>query len=449
MSKTADVIKELFKNREQVPFEATEGQCEIFRAIVDERIKRVAVRAVTQYGKSDITSMALVFLLAEESHRKKILLVSPSGEQSGIIMGDLIEHIFDSDGFVAQVEIQGSLDRFKRERSKNKIDWKTGSSIKILTADARTVSKEAKSLMGFGADIVIVDESGLIPDKMYAKILRMVGGVKNGKLVQLGNPFERNHFYKAFQSPLYHKIIINWKQALAEGRITQDFLDEAKKTIDPIDWQVFYECEFPEDTEDSLIPYKQIESAINRDVPDGSVKFGIDLARFGADKSILCKRLGNKVVPFIEWVKKDTMESTGIIRNEIDNDNPTMVNIDVVGLGSGVVDRLIEEDYNVNGINFGDASVTNERCSNVRAEAYWGCLRPLFLNEEISIPNDPELIEELMEQKYTFNSKGQVVLEDKEKLKARLGRSPDKADALALAFLERSPVRVYPTGTIA
>ena len=54
----------------------------------------------------------------------------------------------------------------------------------------------------------------------------------------------------------------------------------------------------------------------------------------------------------------------------------------------------------------------------------------------ISIPDDPELVAELSTIQYTYTSKGLIQLEPKEQLKKRLKRSPDKADALVLAYYD-------------
>jgi len=50
-----------------------------------------------------------------------------------------------------------------------------------------------------------------------------------------------------------------------------------------------------------------------------------------------------------------------------------------------------------------------------------------------SLPPIPELVQELTSPTYTFNQ-GKLQLEDKDQIKARIGRSPDLADALALTF---------------
>ena len=134
-------------------------------------------------------------------------------------MADVIDHLFDDDDITAMLRYDPfTIERLKRERSKNRITLINDSEIFILTADVRTLSKQALNLMGFGATDVIADESGLIPDIMFSKILRMVGGVPNGKLIKIGNTFERNHFFKSLHSERYEKLIIDYKQGLFDTR---------------------------------------------------------------------------------------------------------------------------------------------------------------------------------------------------------------------------------------
>lgn len=429
-----------FKNQYNEPFEITTGQADIFRSIYEAKYNRVVIKATTQYGKSDTASMALLALAMNRP--EKILIVAPSGKQAGIIMGLIIKHIFDNPLFGKMLEFTGSLERLKEERSKRRITIRNGSEIFILTANARDVSREANALMGFGASIVVVDESSLLPDRMYSRILRMVGGVRNGKLIQLGNPFERNHFGRAFENPIYYKISIDYKQALAEGRLSQEFLDEAKIEMSELEYRIFYGCKFPEGgAADSLIPRAWVDLAVEQGGCEGLKKRGgLDVARFGGDSTVLVRCKGGLVADIDEIEQMDTMEVVGWARNILDEDSGYSVGVDVVGLGAGVYDRLYELDYDVHDINFGSSAMSEEakdRFLNLRAEAYWNLrekFKPVNGVSKISIPNNPRLIKELSSIKYSFSSEKKIKLEPKEELKKRIGRSPDMSDALALAF---------------
>ena len=446
-----DRARTYFKDLDGNDFLLTLGQIEIYRAIFHPKIRRVTVKAITQYGKSEVASMALLNACVER--KEKVLIIAPSIKQASIIMGKVIQHIFDNPMITGLVDYsERTVERLKQEKSKTRITFKNGSEIMMLTAEAKTVAREAKGLMGFGATIVLIDESSLITDSMYSKILRMVGGVKKGKLIQLGNPFESNHFGRSFESKRYYKISIDWKQALAEGRITQEFLDEAREDMGDMDWLIFYECKFPETgVEDALISRQWIENAVNQQGCGGDhVQSGLDVARFGRDRTVYVLRKGGNVERIEETEKMDTMEVVGWVRGFLSKDKPDIHCTDVVGIGSGVHDRLEEvqdgtewEDTELVPVNVG-ASATDdemkEKFYNLRAEIFWH-LRKMFKPDkngrsQISIPNDPTLKRELGEIRYKYSSERKIKIEAKDEMKKRLGNSPDKADALALAFFD-------------
>lgn len=381
----------------------------------------------------------MAILLSIIERVEKVLIVAPSEKQAKIIMGYVIQHIFDNEYLIAMLDYEGNKQKLKKEQSKNRITFSNGSEIYILTAEVGTVSREAKGLMGFGATMIIVDESSLIPDTMFSKILRMAGESAAGKLIQIGNPFERNHFWKAFHTDRYFKLTVGWQQALAEGRITQEFINEVREEMPPMDFQIFYDAEFPEGgSDDSVIPYEWIQKAVGRPAPeDDEVFAGVDVARFGRDKSVYLLRKGYKVAKIETNSKLDTMSLVGWLREHIDNDEPDSIAVDVVGIGAGVADRLGELGYEVDDVNAGSAPSDSEKYFNKRAELFWN-LRQMFKEDKISIPNDTELIQELTELRYKYSSEKKLRIEAKDDMKKRVGRSPDKADALALSFANLS-----------
>lgn len=443
-----NLCKLYFNTVEGAPFELTDGQAEIWHLVYSPEILRAAIKAVTQYGKSETAAMALISLLIRRY--EKVLIVAPSTDQAEIIMSKIIQHLFDQEDITTMIDYKGRLEQLRRERSKKRITFKNGSEVMILTADAREVSKEAKNLVGFGATFVLVDERPLIPDSMFSKILRMVGGVKDGKIVMFGNAFpDSDHFQRAFlPTSRYQHLTIGWRQAVAEGRFTKEFLDEAKEELSELDWDIFYEAEFPKSGSDNaVIPADWVLNAVDQKLDVGreeATYSGLDVARFGRDKSVYINRKGPKVMRLEVTEKQDTMEVVGWVRGFLEDDEPEVLNVDVVGVGAGVVDRLLELDdimVEVNGINVGssaDEADDKERYFNLRAQI-WFYMRELFKpgqdgKSQISIPNDPELIKELIEVKYKYSSEKKIKIESKDELKKRIKRSPDKGDALALAF---------------
>lgn len=188
---------------------------------------------------------------------------------------------------------------------------------------------------------------------------------------------------------------------------------------------------------DFLFKYKDIKNAIERDVEDDDKTrvMGLDISRFGGDSTVACIREGSKVIWIETWMKSDLMTTTGKAINLIQRFNPDAVNIDVIGIGSGVVDRLKEQKFAVNGVNVAEAATDKLKYANLRAEAYWQ-LAHRFQEGRISIPDDLELIAQTSSIKYKFDSHGRLQVESKEDAKRRGNKSPDKTDALMLAFME-------------
>ena len=109
------------------------------------------------------------------------------------------------------------------------------------------------------------------------------------------------------------------------------------------------------------------------------------------------------------------------------------ITVDVVGLGAGIVDRLREMGYSVRGFNGGSFTTQQHKFLNLRASSYWN-LRTLLEEGRIALPRDPGLFEELLAIRWFPTSEGKVQLERKVDMKRRLGKSPDRADAVSMAF---------------
>jgi len=219
-----------------------------------------------------------------------------------------------------------------------------------------------------------------------------------------------------------------------EEKLRKLYPDELVKQLLEGDWDVLEAANY-------LFKYADLKSAIERKVDRSDSDpyvIGQDIARFGDDSSVAMVVRGNEVVWIDHWAKTDLMHTTGKIANLIDRFKPSLVNIDVIGMGGGPYDRLVELKYKqVNAVNVQEKArgEDKEKFANLRAEIYKN-LQSKFENGEISIPDDLELIAQLSSIKFKYNSRGQLQMESKEDMKKRGVKSPDKADALALAFMD-------------
>lgn len=165
----------------------------------------------------------------------------------------------------------------------------------------------------------------------------------------------------------------------------------------------------------------------------GAKIMGVDVAEYGDDDSAICKRQGRVVHPIQAYHGKGTMEMVGLVAREADVFDPDLINVDCTGVGSGVADRLIELGYPVQRVHFGASAIRDDLYRDRRAEMY-GEGREWLEDEPCQLPNDDVLAGELSSPQYTYDSSRRLVLESKEKMKARGVKSPDRADAWALTF---------------
>ena len=282
---------------------------------------------------------------------------------------------------------------------------------------------------------------------------------ENCKLLLIGNPTTMSGvFRRAFHedSSLYHTITISALdspnvtegQSSIRGLVSRRWVEERRKVWgeeNPI-FRARVLGEFPDQGEDTLIALSWIEAGVRpqRNDSDGSSQpqasgdeplvMAVDVARFGSDKSVILRGRGPVVEDIQAFRGLDTIKLAGRVADAIKSWHPDEVVIDEVGIGAGVVDRLRERGYRIQAINVGRAARDGQHHANLRAEGYWQ-LRKLFLDGGVDIPSDKELVGQLAALKYSFNSMGQVVIESKEEMRRRGVPSPDKADAMMLAFL--------------
>lgn len=455
---TFELVKALYKNEYGKPFEMTPGQNEIFDCIFKRGgpngERRIHIKTFTQYGKSDVVSMAVLTRVA--TFGDKFAIVAPSQPKAKIIMGYLIKHIFDNEYTMARFKVaEGeSMEAIRRERSKNRLTFDTGSGqigeVFILSAESRLKQSDdvGNSLMGFGAPNVVEDEAALISDESDAKAMRMVGGFTSfgtDFVVKIGNPFQRNHFLQAQEDPNYYKINIDFERGVREGRLTQKFIEEMRKK--PY-FRVLYENKFPESDDidargwTQLFSEDDVESAIATDSEIkhvGEKRIGNDVARGGANFTVWNLRSMN----YMEVLAKSRQDNLTEIAGQTSffmkdkSVAPENVFIDDVGVGGGAVDPLHYQQKNVRGVNVGMVALEMSRFVNIRAEAYWRFREWVKKGGKLCSCHRDEWMAQLPKIKYKPDSKGRLRIMSKDEMRGNGIDSPDVADAGMLTFVRQ------------
>lgn len=250
---------------------------------------------------------------------------------------------------------------------------------------------------------------------------------------------------------------ITLDQAVAAGRISQTWAGQRAKQ-----WGAGSSIyvnkvlgEFHAGDEDAVVPLAWAEAAVERwhvwDLagrPDtGRYVVGVDVARSGADSTVLAHRRGNVVVGLDYTTRQDTMKTVTRVQEALSN-GATLAVVDTAGIGAGVTDRLRELGLPVHAYVGAARATSMDRSGtwgffNVRSAAYWRVrelLDPAFA-PDLCLPPDEQLLADLCAPTWTERTgiPPRIQVEPKEDLVARLGRSPDAGDATVMVCWARPP----------
>jgi hypothetical protein len=178
-----------------------------------------------------------------------------------------------------------------------------------------------------------------------------------------------------------------------------------------------------------------IKARKNRVESDAPFVIGVDPAISDHDRTAIIRRKGRLAYNLETYFNHKPMEIVGLVRRIIDREQPVKVCIDVIGIGAGIVDRLLELGYNqVEGVCVARSANDKDKFKNQRGELWHDMREWLAQDMPVQIPDSDELMGDLTSLGYKFDSSGRLQIESKDELRARGIKSPDCADALALTF---------------
>jgi hypothetical protein len=203
--------------------------------------------------------------------------------------------------------------------------------------------------------------------------------------------------------------------------------------------------EFPSASFNQLIPLDVAEAAMTRELPPGAVAhmprvWGLDVARYGDDRSVLAERQGRSGKIILTSAKIDLMTLAGRVAELWRRERPEALFIDDGGLGGGVTDRLRQLGLRPIAVNFAAAAREDGAYANKRAEMWFALGEWL---KTACLARDQRLKDDLSAPVYGYDRKDRYLLESKDDLKKRGLASPDYADALALTFAAPVMARRY------
>lgn len=413
-------------------------QREIARALAEH--DHVAVRSGHKVGKSTVAA-ALAIWWVHTRPGSRVLLTAPSAHQVRNILWREVRRMHRS----ADAPLGGELH----------LDPGTGYRLSGGREIIGITTDDPDRLSGISSPhlLIIVDEASGYPEHMFEALEGNLAG--GGRMLMLSNPTRLSGtFYDAFHGArdLWRTIhvsslespCITGAEPCVPGLATPEWAERAEVRWHGPDgpiYQVRVLGQFPRQAQDAVIPLALVEEAVRRwggTSGDGRLHIGVDVARYGDDRSVIWPRRGRRAYQPIVIQGMDVVEVAGRVieaaRRGMAGDERPVVAVDTIGIGAGVADILRRERWlEVHDVNVAE-SATAEGYANLRAQL-WYALRD-WLADGGAIPPDTGAEAELVSATYTYDARGRIRVADKDTIKRALGRSPDLADALALAVYE-------------
>jgi len=318
-------------------------------------------------------------------------------------------------------------------------------------AVARTSRREnPEALQGFHSEnmLFICEEASGIPDIVF-QVGEGAMSTEGAKTVMCGNPTRSEGFFYESHHSQRHRWFTMTVSCLDSPSVSEQFLENMaeKYGIESNVYRVRVLGQFPTQSDDVLLPLYLIEEAVKRDIeasPTTPTVWGVDVARFGGDRSAIAKRQGNVLLePIKTYQGRDLMEMAGIVMAEYEACpymlRPTAIYIDAIGIGAGLADRLRELDMPAIAISVSESPSLKDRFNRLRDELFWNA-REWFEGRDVKMPDDSTLMQELSGIRYKYLSSGKLKVEGKDEMKKRGQRSPDVADAFVLTFAEAGAI---------
>lgn len=425
--------------------------------------KRIAIRGPHGLGKTALASwIVLWFCLTRDGNKKadfKAALTASNWRQ-------LSKYLFPE---IHKWTWRLDWKKIGRPPLKKKIEL-LELNLKLTTGEAFCLaSKQPAALEGVHANSVlyILDESKAIQDAIWDSVEGAFStGNKEGTEVfvlaistpgpQMGRFFEIHSHKEGLED--WHTKHVTLADAVRAHRIDIEWAEQRKKQWgeSSATYQNKVLGEFAADDTTGVIPFSWVALANQRweDLLDELEDFGpvqtlgVDVAGAteGSDNTVLAPMHTNFIIGEIEVypegnIDRATMEVAGYVKGFIDTHQGAIPVIDVIGIGTGVADRLAEQEYKVRRFIASEGTDAKDESGkfgflNKRAASWWRVRE--MLNPEsglsVALPPHPDLIRELTVPKWTMQSGARYKVEGKQDIRKRLGRSTDIADAVIMAL---------------
>lgn len=432
-------------------------QREIAASVVTNR--RTAVRSAHGVGKSFTAAvLALWWIDVHPPGTAMVVSTAPSHEQVHAVLWEEIRRLHARGGLPGEVQ---RSDRWLDEQGR------------LVGLGRRPPDHAESAFQGIHRQFVLclLDEAGGIPAWLWTAGEAITTGV-DCRMVAIGNPDDNSSEFArvCLRDPGWHAIRISAydspnltgeqvPEGIAKVLISREWVDDKRARWGETNPLFLAKVlgEFA-DSEDGLVPLSWVTAAQQRwrawddsgqPPQPGRLVLGVDVARYGEDKTCIAHRYGDVIAALDRYSKMDTTQTTSLVRSALHRQPKAVAVVDVIGVGAGVVDQLRAAKLPVSAFNASAGtrrrdSTGSWRFRNLRSASWWN-IRELLdpaLNASVALPVDDELAAELTVPTWAPAAGSVLNVEDKDSVRKRLGRSTDSADAVAMAMWQE---RTWPT----
>lgn len=435
-------------------------QREIAQALRDNR--RVAVPSAHGVGKSFLAARLVSYWLS----------TTPIGDSFAVTSAPTFEQV----RAILWREINRAHARGKLPGRVNQTEWLFGN--ELVGFGRKPNDMDMTGFQGIHARrvMVVFDEACGIPKDLWTAADSLITN-EDSRFLAIGNPDDpASEFARickpgsgwkvlpisVFDSPNFtDEEIPDYLRPLLTGAT---WVEEKRKDWGETSalWKAKVTGQFSEETEDSLFRASWVNEAIRRSLEPGEPnELGVDVSR-GGDETVIYHRRGSRARLKDAFRVNDLMAVTGRVVQAQRETGAKRIRIDAAGMGWGPYDRLVEMQREgaqqggdgclrgvaIEAVNVGEAARDTERFRNLKAELHWG-LRKRFQDGDIDIEADDTTSSQLLSLQFSNNSRGQIEIESKEDMAKRGLPSPDRAEALILAFAETGASMVMTSDHVA
>lgn len=428
-------------------------QREIMLSVRDNR--RTAVRSCHGVGKSHTASLVASWWLDTHPPGEAFVVTSaPTFAQVRAILWRYIRRVHRRGKLAGRV---------------NQTEWHIDD--EMVAFGRKPADHDESAFQGIHARyvLVILDEACGIPEQLWVAADALTTNA-DCRILAIGNPDNpASHFRKVCQpGSNWHVIGISAFESpnltgeevpddVAQALVGREWVEEKAQ-----EWgedNPLYKSkvlgEFSEDAPNKVVRASdiarcRIDSEALRAADLEPVELGVDVGG-GGDETVIRERRGRRAGR--EWrAHTDRPEKIApMVVQAIKESGATAVKVDSIGVGFGVIGELRnaanrgEHGAQIVGVNVGERSSQPDKFKNLRAEIWWELARGLSERQGWDLSateNADTTVAQLLEPLWEVDAQGRIFVEPKDEIRKRLGRSPDNADALLLAFYVGARTRV-------